>query len=195
MKIGVFGGTFDPIHNAHLIIAEFAREQLLLDKIFFVPSHISPHKTTRKITSSKHRVNMIKRAIKNNRYFSISEYEIRKKGLSYTVDTIDFFTNKYNLSIDKLFMIIGSDNFNDLQTWKNLDKITKTATIAVANRSKLNAPLPQSLAHIKHILIHSPLIDISSSLIRSLIKNNSSVRYLVPAKVEDYIQKKELYLS
>ncbi|MBN1480523.1 nicotinate (nicotinamide) nucleotide adenylyltransferase [candidate division KSB1 bacterium] len=191
MKIGIYGGTFDPIHIAHLIIAEYAYSDLSLEKLYFVPSYTPPHKRSKCITSHVHRLNMLKLAVEENSKFAISEFEINRQGPSFTVDTVQYFSAQYHLTRSDIYVLIGADNFNDFHTWKEPEKIVSLAQIVVAGRP--NAGMLNSKI-CDFISLHSPLIDVSASMIRKRINQNKSVRYLMPEKVLQYIHLHSLYI-
>jgi len=188
-RIGILGGTFDPPHNGHLVLAQSALEYLKLDKVIFVPTAIHPHKKRLKITDSKFRLDMLKLAIGNNAKFEISDIEINRTGLSFTCDTLSEFRKL--LSDADLFLIIGGDNISDIETWKNPDEIFAMARVAAAMR-------PQSRASGKYkdrvLTIDMPPIDISSTVIRKNIKRGRSITGLVPESIENYIKENGLYL-
>lgn len=187
MKIGILGGTFNPIHLGHLIMAEEVADKLNLDKVIFVPTYMPPHKENSDIAPAVDRLKMVKLAIKNNKRFSVSDIEIRRKGLSYTIDTIREFKKLY--PEDELYFIIGSDLIKYLDSWKDLEEILKLIKFIVATRP--GYPLDKIPQHISTINIRA--IDISAYQIREAIKNNQSFRYLVPDEVYYYINKKGLY--
>jgi nicotinate-nucleotide adenylyltransferase len=187
MKIGVLGGTFNPIHIGHLILAEEAREKLKLDKVIFVPTYLPPHKDNSDIASARARFTMVKLAIKDNRYFLVSDIEIKRDGRSYTIDTLKEFKKIY--PSDELYFIIGSDLLKYLDDWKDLDEIIQMVRFVVATRP--GYPLEKIPSHISTIPIRA--VDISGFEIRKAIKENKSFRYLVPETVLKYIKKKGLY--
>jgi nicotinate-nucleotide adenylyltransferase len=187
MKIGILGGTFNPIHIGHLILAEEAREKLKLDKIIFVPTYLPPHKDDADIASAKDRLTMVKLAIKGNRYFSVSDMEIKRDGRSYTIDTIKEF--KKIFPNDELYFIIGSDLLNYLNDWKDLGDIIKMVKFITATRP--GYPLEKIPSYITTIPIRA--VDVSGYEVRRAIKENRSFRYLVPEAVSNYIRKKRLY--
>jgi nicotinate-nucleotide adenylyltransferase len=187
MKIGILGGTFNPIHLGHLILAEEAMHKLNLDKIIFVPTYLPPHKDNSDIAPAKDRFKMVKLAIKDNRRFSVSDIEIKRKGKSYTIDTIKEFKKIYPQ--DELYFICGSDLLNYLDSWKDLDEVLKLINFIVATRP--GYPLDKIPAHIQRIDIRA--IDISGFAIRQAIKNKKPFRYLLPEAVYRYINKKGLY--
>ncbi|HOK57187.1 MAG TPA: nicotinate-nucleotide adenylyltransferase [bacterium] len=187
-KIGIFGGTFDPIHYGHLIIAEKAREEFELDFIIFIPAGIPPHK--KKVYASPiDRKNMIEIAIKDNKYFKVSDIEILKKEKSYTYETVIWLKKEYPNS--DFFLIVGEDSFYDIPNWYKANELVKEVIFLVARRS--NKIDISTNFQINYRIINSPFIDISSTYIRSCIFENKSVKYLIPDEVIDYIKKKGLY--
>ena len=188
-KVGIFGGTFDPIHNGHLITTQSVRELRNLDKIIFVPSFVSPHKPNIKSASPKHRLNMIKLAIEGVDFFDYSEYEIDKGGISYTVDTLQEFKKRY----DELEFIIGYDNIFTFHTWNNPDEILELAKIIVLKRK---SSIPRSFID-KFVkaatFVQTRGIEISATDIRERVKKGMPINFLVPEKVKEYIYKNNLY--
>ncbi len=187
MKIGILGGTFNPVHIGHLILAEEVREKIKLDKVIFVPTYLPPHKDNSDIAPASARMAMVKLAIKGNRYFLASDMEIKRDGRSYTIDTLKEFKSIYPQ--DELYFIIGSDLLKYLDDWKDLDEIIKMVKFIVATRP--GYPLEKIPSHISTIPIRA--VDISGFEIRKAIKENKSFRYLVPESVLKYIDKKRLY--
>lgn len=187
MKIGILGGTFNPIHIGHLILAEEAREKIGLDKVIFVPAYFPPHKENSDIAGAKHRLAMVRLATSDNKNFSVSDLEIKRDGRSYTIDTIKELKVVYPK--DDLYFIIGSDLLEYLDEWKDLDEIIKLLKFIVATRP--GYPLEKIPSHIATIPIRA--VDISGFEIRKAIKENKSFRYLVPAAVYDYINRERLY--
>lgn len=187
MKIGILGGTFNPIHLGHLILAEEAREKLGLARVIFVPAYLPPHKDNSDIAPAKERFAMVRLAIERNKYLSVSDAEIKRDGRSYTIDTIKEFTKKYPQ--DELYFIIGSDLLKYLDDWKDLFEIIKMVKFIVATRP--GYPLEKIPAYITTMPIRA--VDVSAFEIRQAIKENRSFRYLVPEAVFKYISKKNLY--
>lgn len=187
MRIGILGGTFNPVHIGHLILAEEVREKIKLDKVIFVPTYLPPHKDNSEIAPASARMAMVKLAIKGNRYFLASDMEIKRDGRSYTIDTLKEFKSIYPQ--DELYFIIGSDLLKYLDDWKDLDEIIKMVKFIVATRP--GYPLEKIPSHISTIPIRA--VDISGFEIRKAIKENKSFRYLVPESVLKYIDKKRLY--
>lgn len=188
-KIGIYGGTFDPIHTGHLITAQSVCEIRKLDKIIFVPSFISPHKTNRNTTSPKHRIKMLKLAIEGISHFDFSDIEIKKKDISYTINTL----KKLKSSYKNIELIIGFDNLITFDTWKEPDKILKLAKLVVLRRKIKEENSPKNRFFEKAIFVDTPLIEIYGTDIRNRIKTNRNIDFLVPQKVKAYIYKHNLY--
>ncbi len=186
-RIGILGGSFDPIHIGHLILAEYALTECKLDKILFIPNRI-PNLKQPPQASARHRYQMIKLAIQDNPKFEVSDIEIKREGISYSYDTVTALKKKFKN--DKLFFIIGSDAYNSLPKWKNFKKLITEIEFIVAIRpgSKIKK-IPQ----IKFQLLNIPEIAISSSYIRKRVKKGRSIRYLVPDRVWQYICEYKLY--
>jgi len=187
LKLGILGGTFNPVHLGHLILAEEIREKLGLDKVVFVPAYLPPHKNNSEIAPALDRYNMVRLAICGNRHFSVSDIEIKRKGRSYTIDTIRRFKKIYPK--DELYFITGSDLLKYLKDWKDLKEIIKMVRFIVATRP--GYPLKKIPDYIQTIPIRA--VDISAFQIRQAIKKNKSFRYLVPGPVFNYINKHNLY--
>ena len=187
MKIGILGGTFNPIHIGHLILAEEAREKLRLDKVIFVPTFLPPHKDNSDIAPAKDRLTMTKRAIKTNKYFLVSDIEIKRNGRSYTIDTIKEFKEKFQG--DDLYFIIGSDLLKYLEEWKDLNEIIKMVKFITATRPGF--PLEKIPSYINTLPIRA--VDVSAFEIRACVKEGKSLCYLVPEGVFNYINKRGLY--
>jgi nicotinate-nucleotide adenylyltransferase len=187
MKIGILGGTFNPIHIGHLILAEEAREKLSLDKIIFVPAYLPPHKDSADIAPAKQRLEMVKVAIRTNRKFSVSDIEIKRDGRSYTIDTLRAFKEIYPR--DELYFIIGSDLLKYLDEWKELKDIIAMVKFIAATRP--GYALEKIPSYISTLPIRA--VDVSGFEIREAIRQGKSFRYLVPEAVFRYICKKRLY--
>ena len=187
MKIGILGGTFNPIHLGHLILAEEIREKLELGKIIFVPAYLPPHKNSKGIAPAGARWEMVKRAIKGNVKFCASDIEIRRRGRSYTIDTLNAFKKKYPK--DELYFITGSDLLRYLPQWKDLRELIKMVKFVVATRP--GYPLERIPSYITTIPIRA--VDISGVAIRRALEKNQSIRYLVPDPVFEYLRKRRVY--
>ncbi|MEO0092106.1 MAG: nicotinate-nucleotide adenylyltransferase [candidate division WOR-3 bacterium] len=188
-KLGIFGGSFNPIHLGHLITVEEVREKLKLDKVLFVPTFLPPHK--QKLIDYHHRRTMVNLAIKNNPYFEISDIEKEIQGTSFTIETLKLLKQKYPQA--QFYLIIGADEFFLLNTWRDPDKLTQYATLVVMLRPQQKIDINRKMTKTKIIKVTQ--IDISSSDIRQAIKLGRSVRYKISEKVYDYIKKNKLYLS
>jgi nicotinate-nucleotide adenylyltransferase len=190
-KIGILGGTFDPIHMGHLVLAEQVREKLKLDQVIFIPCFSPPHKRGRKLSPAKDRLYMIQLALDGNPFFSFSDIELKRKGFSYTVDTLRQLKDLYPNS--KIYFLTGSDALNEIHTWKDPEKIYKLAKMIIASRPGFDEFDPEDHFAKKGIIVNITGIDISSTQIRERVKKGQSIKYLVPSKVEKYIKRKKLY--
>lgn len=183
MRIGVLGGTFDPIHNGHLRLAIEAKEQLSLDIVLFVPAYIPPHKLNyNNKKKSKIRLQLIKKALASFANFNVIDYEIKKKGISYTIDTVMYLKQKFGKN-QKYFFLLGSDWTGKLNTWKDIDLLKKGITFVMAKRDR-DKEIEDSF-----LTIEFPIMEISSSLIREKLKKNQDIRGLVPDKIVPVVQK------
>ncbi len=193
MKIGLYGGSFDPIHCAHLLIAQFVLDELGLDRVVFIPSANPPHKKV--YSDAEARLAMVNSAVTGSPGFSVSEIEARAGGPTFSVDTIAAFSTEHEIPREDLYWIIGSDNFVDLPTWKDARRILDLATLAVFPRNGVNFEDAQTVFKERAILLTTaPEIDISSTLIRSMVARGRSVRHFVPDGVAELIASKQLYL-
>ncbi|MFH1310432.1 MAG: nicotinate-nucleotide adenylyltransferase [Candidatus Omnitrophota bacterium] len=189
MKIGILGGTFNPIHVGHLILAKECWDQLKLDKVIFVPAGIPPHKEIEAQVSASDRLNMVRLALEGLENFEISTYELDKKSPSYSIDTIKYFRAKCGKAA-KIFFLAGADSIDTLSTWKDFDDILNLVVFVAANRPGWGAVCGKN-SKIKHIKI--PDIEVSSTMIRKRIKDGDPIDFLVPDKVLKYIRDKGLY--
>ncbi|MEW6685595.1 MAG: nicotinate-nucleotide adenylyltransferase [Candidatus Edwardsbacteria bacterium] len=192
LRLGIFGGTFDPIHFGHLIVAEEVKEKLKLSKLFLVPAASSPHKLGHQILRGSHRAAMIRLAIKGNPYFAFSDLEIKRPGLSYTIDTLREF-RRQNLSA-KLFFVMGADQFVEIETWKEPEEIFRLSKVVVMTRPGFDLNQVKAKWRKKVVVVKVSQIGVSATEIRHRIKMGHSIRYLVPASVESYIRQNKLYL-
>jgi len=219
-KTGLFGGTFDPIHYGHLRSACEVKEKFNFNRIFIIPAALPPHKKTKTVENSQHRLEMIRLATAGFSEFGVSDIELGRKGPSYTIDTVEYFKSQCG-GETRLFFIIGSDAFLELDTWKAYSDLLKLIPFVVMIRPDASCPdISVKEQHILNFLIsrvsekyvyhseddaflhpESPPVfihrvtslDISSTHIRRLIKGNRSIRFLVPEAVEQYIKTKGLY--
>ena len=188
-KVGIFGGTFDPIHMGHLITAQSVREIRELDKIIFIPAFISPHKASVEASSTENRLNMIKIAIKDVPFFECSDIEIKKGGISYTVDTLRELKKIY----DEIEFIVGYDNIFSFHKWKEPDEILKLAKLIVLKRKSSHPPPFEDKYYRQAIFVQTRGIEISATDIRERVKHNLPIHFLVPQKVKEYIYEQKLY--
>lgn len=198
MRLGIFGGTFDPVHDGHLVLAEQCREQCRLDEVWFVPAGSPPHKSAIGITSGNHRAEMLELAIAGHEAFRVNRLELARQGPSYTVETLQQLHAEE--SSRELFFLIGADSLVDLPMWREPRQIADLATLVVVNRGGLPtpdlAPLVPVLgeAAIARVQVVSiPALDISSRDLRRRVRKGRSVRYLTPRAVECYIATHGLY--
>ncbi|MBU1098893.1 MAG: nicotinate-nucleotide adenylyltransferase [Bacteroidetes bacterium] len=188
-RIGILGGTFDPIHIGHLITAQVVFEQRGLDKIIFVPCHISPHKIDHNAAESIHRMSMVNLAIKNIPHFTSSDYEITKGEISYSLNTVLEFKKIY----DDIELIIGYDNLISFDKWHKPDEIIKHVKLVVMKRTSDESSKSQDKYFDHAIFVDTPLIEISSTSIRERIASKSPIDYFVPDAVRDYIFENNVY--
>lgn len=212
MKTGILGGTFNPIHLAHLRIAEEVRESCGLDRILFLPAAAPPHKNVAEDIAFEHRLAMVEAAIAGNPFFEASDLENRRQGKSYSVHTLQILRAQDPQRA--YYFITGMDSFRDIATWKDYPLLFELANIVVASRPGISCEDPQSLLPVairedfcyhctakklRHrsgnevIFLQETFLDISSTRIRQLIAGGRSIRYLVPSTVENYIHQHGLY--
>lgn len=194
MKVCLFGGTFDPPHLGHLIIAQTIFEAENFDQIVFVPAYQPPHKNGMKVSPVDQRLEMLKIAIKENPNFILSDLEIQRKGLSYSIDTIIDYKEQNSLNSNELFYLMGSDSLKQFKKWKNTKKIIDECRVIVAIRPGFRpSDIPNwILAKIQFASI--PRIEISSTTIRNRWTDDKTIRYMVTESVWQYINKNKLYL-
>jgi len=214
MNAGLFGGTFNPFHNGHIRIIQHVKKKCGLGKIFLIPSAKPPHKPNLNLAPAKDRFEMVKVSLKNHKNLLVSDKELIRKGPSFTIDTITEFKEEYGRET-LFFLLMGSDAFLDITTWKHKDKIFDAIQIIIMlrgqwkNYTAIASFIDENISkgyifnEQRHTFTHEkkqdiiickvPKIDISSTLIRERVKNNKSIKGLVPAKVEEIIKKKELY--
>lgn len=197
MRIGILGGTFDPIHNGHLIMGEYARISAKLDKVIFIPSGTHPFKDNKKITSANKRCKMIKLAIKSNPYFEISTIEIERTGINYTIDTIKYFKEQYKG--DEIYFIIGSDILFEIEKWNKFEELIQLCTFILFYRIDKEEKTDKKIHELKIAYnmnvkkVDSPIFPISSTEIRERAEQNISIKYLVEESVEKYIFENNIY--
>jgi nicotinate-nucleotide adenylyltransferase len=194
-RIGIFGGTFNPIHTAHLIVAEDVREQMNLDNVLFIPAANPPHKGPRELIDTGLRIKMAELAVSANPFFEVSgiEIELSKTSKSYTVNTLNALRKLYPEGQAEFYLIIGMDQLAELHTWKDPEKLMELSQIIVINRPGFSNEKVQK-DYVKRVkFLPVPDVDISSTQIRQRIKENKSIKYLVPDAVEKFITENKLY--
>jgi nicotinate-nucleotide adenylyltransferase len=183
VNIGLYGGTFDPIHNGHLILAREAMEYLKLDRLIFIPNAISPHKTKIPPAPAQLRSQMVAAAIEGEPGFGIDLSELERSSPSYTIDTVLELKSRHRDA--HFFYLIGEDNLHALRTWRQIDELELLVQFVVLSRSEEKIPHPY--------VTLSRRIDISATEIRERVANGRSIRYLVPEKVREIIERNQFY--
>jgi nicotinate-nucleotide adenylyltransferase len=202
MRLGLFGGSFDPIHYGHLILAETCRETLCLDEVWLVPASTPPHKQTQDRAAAKHRLQMIELALAGHEQIRASSVEIDRGGVSYTVDTLAQVHALHPQAT--LFLLMGADSLRDLPTWREPARICELAIPAVVRRG--GSPEPdfgvlaslvsaERLAMIRSAQVEMPAIELSSTDLRERVRTGKSLRFRTPRAVEKYIETQGLYRS
>lgn len=189
MAIGLYGGSFDPIHFGHLITTQSVLEKRKLEQIIFMPSHISPLKQDAKPIADFHRLEMVKLAIESMPQFSVSDIEIQKGNVSYTIDTL----REIKKAHAEIELIIGFDNLCVFDKWYKPEGIFELAKVVVMKRDVDSLPNRKNIYFDKAIFVDTPTIEISSTDIRNRVKNDLPIDYLVPHKVKEYISQNRLY--
>jgi len=204
VRYGIYGGAFDPIHIGHLLLAENCLRQAKLDRVFFVPTGVSPHRSGKESsrTSAEDRFAMIESAIVGYDEFMISRYEIDCQETSYTVETLQHFHRTFTLVEPQFFLLLGADMFNDLPNWREASEVCKLALPLVASRPEAPPPYFAGLSgiasveridEIRQSAVMMPQIGISSTQIRNRVAAGESIRFQVPRGVESYIASRQLY--
>ena len=210
-RIGLFGGTFNPVHLGHLRGAEEIREAFGLQQVIFIPAAIPPHKVAEEVIEAKHRLEMVRLATATNPFFSTTDIELSRPEKSYSIDTIRYFRERNQ---ELLFFILGRDAFVEIETWKDFQRLFSLSNFVVMTRpgfgkAPLPAQLPEALMSVfqydqevkawTHTSGHTlyfkeiTLLDISSTKVRELIERGEAIRYMAPEEVKAYIQKNRLY--
>jgi nicotinate-nucleotide adenylyltransferase len=201
MRVGVFGGTFDPVHYGHLLLAETCREQCVLDQVWFLPANVPPHKQERQLSSAQHRLDMLQLAVAGHEAFVVSELEIRRGGVSYTVDTLASILRAEPAA--ELYLLMGADSLRDLPTWREAGRICQLAIPVVVRRRGTPEPdlaaleklvTDERLQEIRRQEVQMPLLEFSSTEIRQLAAAGRSIRYRTTRAVEQYIRANGLYV-
>ncbi len=200
MRLGVFGGSFDPVHLGHLLLAETCREQCQLNSVWFLPAAVAPHKQGADAAPAKHRLAMLELALAGNSAMIVSPLEIDRGGISYTVDTLREIQRGEPAA--ELFLLLGADSLPELPSWYQAETICQLALPVVVRRPFAPEPdfqvladlsTSQRLDEIRRRQVESPMIDVSSSEIRRRVSRGQSIRYRTPRAVEKYIETNGLY--
>jgi nicotinate-nucleotide adenylyltransferase len=200
MRLGIFGGTFDPVHYGHLLLAESCREQGGLDQVIFLPAAVPPHKQGWAMTPGKARIAMIELAIGGNDAFAVSGYEVERGGVNYTVDTLTHFRQEYPEA--ELFFPMGADMLSDLPGWREAPRVCQLALPLVVRRPDVAEPdfnllssvaSPERIDEIRRHEVRMPPIGISATELRRRVRDGLSIRYQTPRAVEMYIATHGLY--
>jgi nicotinate-nucleotide adenylyltransferase len=189
--LGILGGIFDPVHNGHLAAACLARDHFNLDKVYLIPAGMPPHKAGAVSAGARHRLAMLKLAVKGSKGLCVWDGEIRRPGISYTVDTIRRIRKKHPQT--DLYFIIGSDNLGEIVTWHKYRQILSSVVLCVAHRPGFPSKIPAELRVGEIRTFPSPQWAISSTMIRRYVSRGYSCDYLLPPGVAEYIRKQGLY--
>ena len=200
MRLGLYGGSFDPVHYGHLLLAECCRETLRLDEVWLIPAAVPPHKQSRELAPAKHRLEMLELALGGHEQIRSSRIEIDRGGVSYTVQTLAAVKELHPDGV--LFLLMGADSLHDLPTWREPARICDLAIPTVVRRGGAAEPdfgvlspfvSPQRLAEIRAAQVQMPLIDLSSTDLRDRAATGKSLRFRTPRAVEKYIETQGLY--
>ena len=189
MRVGLLGGAFDPPHLGHMICAQYTLEALELDKIVFIPSGDHPFKRTDVIASAADRLAMVELSVAGYDAFEVSDIEVRRQGITYTIDTIELIRSEHPEW--ELYLLIGADCIADFEKWHRYQDILASVKVAIFRRSTTEAVVTSY----PFIFPETPILDISSTEIRKRAREGKDIRYLVTAGVADYIERKQLYRS
>jgi nicotinate-nucleotide adenylyltransferase len=211
-RVGIFGGSFDPIHIGHLLIAEQFAQDLKLDKVKFIPAKVSPFKVGYEPTSDKHRLEMLKLAVGANPKFEVDPIELNRGGVSYTIDTVRALQHtgsaNENGSVNQIgpdvqyYLLVGADSLKDFKKWKSPAELLRSVSLVVARRGGEPEPRweeldgivsAEEIAQIQSRKLDLPAVEVSSSDLRRRIEQGRSIRYLLPSAVEVYIKEHGLY--
>lgn len=198
MRVGIFGGTFDPIHYGHLLLAESCRCQLQLDQVRMLPAGTPPHKPDQQITDGHARADMIELAVSGYPEFVVDRREVRRGGRSFTVDTLQEFHNERTDA--ELYFLMGADSLRDLADWREPERIAELATIVAVNRPGLPLPTESEIGGwvgvriaARVITVSMPGTDISATALRTRVREGNNLRFLTPRSVSCYIEQHRLY--
>lgn len=191
-RIGVLGGTFDPIHVGHLISAEGVRTELDLDRVIFVPAAMPPHKSAPEVSDARHRLEMVRIAVEGNPAFEVSELELRRGGTSYTIDTVRQLKAEFGAGVE-LFFLMGGDGLLEITTWKDYRSLFEECVVVVFPRPGLDLSQVDPAIRRRVRVVPTCEVGVASRDIRTRVRDGKSIRYLVPPGVEAYVHAKNLY--
>ena len=200
-RIGILGGTFNPLHMGHLIMAEEVCKHHHLSKVIFIPAYIPPHKSTENLADALHRYQMVKEAISGNEIFEVSDFEIKREMKSYTIDTVQDLLRLYGKD-SEVYLIMGADSLNELELWKDIKRLSQLCHFVIVNRPGFSTEASPRLTEligddnivdIEKLRIEIEPVGISSTDIRKRLKEGTEIKGLVPECVEAYIKKHGLY--
>lgn len=198
VRLGIFGGTFDPVHTGHLMIGEFVRDALGLDRLLFVPAGDPPHKQHLEITAAVHRRCIVERAIAGNPAFELCPVDLDRPGPHYSTETVGLIRAQYDVAADDCYFLIGGDSLVELPSWHRPNRLIELCRLAVVHRPDYTpdlAALERQVPGLSQRLdwIEFPLIELSSSVVRNRVRAGRSVRYQTPDAVIEYIEQHKLY--
>ena len=191
-RVGIYGGTFDPIHMGHLLVGQEVFLQCQLDHLIFMPSGIPPHKQYKGMASAHDRAEMVRLALDGQDQFSLSLFELERSGKSYTVDTLQALRKDMGEN-SVLFLIIGADNAVDMRSWHNPEGVLDLAQVLVAERPGFDRSHIDPILKTKMQFVKTPLLEISSTMIRERVQMGWPIQYWVPSAVVEYIEAHHLY--
>lgn len=196
-RVGIFGGTFDPIHLGHLIVAETLMDEFSLDKVVFIPASVPPHKLGNHVSAARHRYLMTLLATCSNPHFEVSDVEMKRQGPSYSIDTLQTLVEEHGEDTE-FYFIVGADSVASLHTWNRADKLLAMCHFIGASRPGCLPDMTKIQAHFgtlakKIHCLETPELEISSTDIRKRVLAGKTIRYIVPEAVEQYIYKEKLY--
>ena len=191
-KIAVMGGTFDPIHMGHLLVAEIVRADAGMDRVLFIPAGEPPHKQDHQILSGEDRFRMTELAIQDHPYFDVSRMEIDRPGRTFTYETLQMLDDQ-NDGSKEYYYILGADAFAYVPHWREVQKVIRQTSFLVVRRPGHEITVPPEIEGIRYQIVEAALMDISSTMIRTRIREGKSIRYMVPDNVRLYIEEKGLY--
>jgi nicotinate-nucleotide adenylyltransferase len=189
-RVGLFGGSFDPVHNAHVALARLALEQLALDEVRWIPAG-QPWQKTRILTSGADREAMVRLAIAGERRFTLDRIELRRRGVTFTLDTVRVLAAAE--PANEWFLILGQDQYATLHTWRDWRELVALVTLAIANRPDAEPTVNAHIAKVPHQMVTLPMMDVSSTEVRRRVAAGEPIAGLVPPAVASYIERRQLY--